>query len=201
MAELKRKVLEHNNETKSSYIPTPVPYTGASALKLALLIPFHAAKMVLLTGILLPGLILFAPVFAVSSYMSSKRVRQALSLPNFKVKARDIMATSKALAALAFTPVLYTVYTLLVLAWLTSWGIQMNLLITSPVLFFLLLRATFVGLWVGEGVVDTFRTFFCLVLLTWPKSAAGLRKRNASYRLLSCEVESFADSLGLEHAG
>lgn len=199
MAELKQKVLERKNEMSSSYILTPVPYTGAGALKLALLISFYAAKMVLLTVILLPGLILFAPVFAVSSHMSSKNVRLALSLPNFKVKARDIMATSKTLAALAFTPVLYTIYTLVLLAWLKSKGMQMNPSIAFPVLFFVLLWATFVGLWIGEGVVDTFRTFVCLVLLTWPKSASGLRKRNANYRPLSYEIESFVDSLSLGH--
>jgi glycerol-3-phosphate O-acyltransferase/dihydroxyacetone phosphate acyltransferase len=137
-------------------------------------------------------------LFALSSYKSSKSVRSALSTPNYKVKARDVMATAKALAAFGLAPVMYAFYSCSITAWLQCQGVITNALGAVPVVLLVLVFLTQLGLWFGEDMVDTIRVFVSLLLLSWPRSAGVLRQRNSRYNLLVCAVEEFAESIGLK---
>ncbi|KAJ1754652.1 Glycerol-3-phosphate/dihydroxyacetone phosphate acyltransferase, partial [Coemansia sp. RSA 1591] len=63
--------------------------------------------------IALPGTVINAPVFVVTSVFSKRKARAALAASTVKVRALDVIATWKILIALVLVPFLYTVYSVL----------------------------------------------------------------------------------------
>ncbi|KAJ2714859.1 Glycerol-3-phosphate/dihydroxyacetone phosphate acyltransferase [Coemansia spiralis] len=66
--------------------------------------------LVIMGLVALPGIVLNAPVFVVTSVVSKRKARAALAASTVKVRARDVIATWKILIALVLVPLLYTLY-------------------------------------------------------------------------------------------
>jgi glycerol-3-phosphate O-acyltransferase / dihydroxyacetone phosphate acyltransferase len=90
---------------------------------------YRVLKLILLTVAVIPGVILFAPVFIASHYISRRKAAEALAASTVKIRANDVIATWKILVGLALCPALDLIYTG-ILVWRTHadrvWGYVPN---------------------------------------------------------------------------
>ncbi|KAK4998795.1 hypothetical protein LTR28_013574, partial [Elasticomyces elasticus] len=118
IANLKKSVLAYNKELFSLNIRDhQVAYAKFSIPKVAFMLLYRLGKLAVLTAGVLPGLVLFAPVFIAGKIISIKKSREALAASSVKIQGRDVMATWKLLVSMALAPVLYTFYTVLLTWW------------------------------------------------------------------------------------
>ena len=152
----------------------------------------------------LPGLVLFAPVFAASKIISIKKSREALAASSVKLQGRDVLATWKLLVALAFAPLLYAWYTALLTWWtyrnrvqgyIPDWVPLWVVIIFSLILF---PSITFAALRIGEIGMDILKSLRPLVLSLNPTSANTLVKLRQKRAKLSIEVTDVINTLGPE---
>ncbi|KAJ1726862.1 Glycerol-3-phosphate/dihydroxyacetone phosphate acyltransferase [Coemansia biformis] len=69
--------------------------------------------LIIMGLVALPGTVLNAPVFVVTSVVSKRKARAALAASTVKVRARDVIATWKIMVALVLVPLLYTLYSVM----------------------------------------------------------------------------------------
>ena len=165
---------------------------------------YRLAKLVVLTVGALPGSILFAPVFAATKIISIKKAREALKASTVKIQGRDVMATWKLLVALAFAPILYQFYVILLVYWIYKdriFGLAPEWLPlwSVPVVGWILFPAiTFAALRFGEVGMDIFKSLRPLLLSLNPSSANTLTKLKNRREQLSIEVTDLINTLGPE---
>ncbi|KAH7355415.1 glycerol-3-phosphate O-acyltransferase [Rhexocercosporidium sp. MPI-PUGE-AT-0058] len=75
--------------------------------------PSNSLPPVILFFLTLPGLLLFGPIFILTSNISRRKTEEALAASSVKVRGNDVMATWKILIAAALSPVFYIFYTIL----------------------------------------------------------------------------------------
>ncbi|TDZ59756.1 putative acyltransferase [Colletotrichum trifolii] len=165
---------------------------------------YRIAKiLVLLVGVL-PGLILFAPVFTASKLISNRKAKQALAASTVKVQGRDVMATWKLLVAIFVAPTLYHFYSAIatykvwqdhlwgvVPEWVPWWS-------TYPVMWLLMVLTTFAALRFGEVGMDILKSLRPLILCLNPASSYNIHQLRTKRAELSIQVTDLMNTLGPE---
>lgn len=202
---LKKSVLNYNKELRYMNIRDhQVEYAKFSIPKVVFLLFYRLAKISILSIGVLPGLVLFAPVFVASKIISIKKSREALAASTVKLQGRDVMATWKLLVALALAPILYNFYTILltywtyrnrvqgyVPEWVPLWGVFLFGYIFFPAI-------TFAALRFGEVGMDIVKSLRPLVLSLNPTSSNAIVKLRETRKQLSAEVTDLINTLGPE---
>ena len=202
---LKKSVNEYNKQLWLLGVRDhQVEYAKFSIPKVVFTLIYRLGKLGVLAIGTLPGLVLFAPVFICSKIISIKKSREALAASTVKLQGRDVMATWKLLVALAFAPILYATYTILLTYWthknrvqgyMPEW-VPLWMVVVFGVFFFP--SITFAALRIGETGMDIVKSLRPLVLSLYPTSANTLQKLREKRTTLSHEVTEVINTLGPE---
>lgn len=202
---LKAAVIDYNKQLKYLNLRDhQVEYAKLSIPKVLMNLVGRILKLAALSIGVLPGLILFAPVFVATKLISIKKSREALAASTVKVQARDVIATWKILVALAFAPLLYTFYTVLLVI-LTyknrvyGWVPESFPLWLIPALGYTVFPTiTFAALRFGEVGMDIVKSLRPLFLCLNPTSTNSLYRLQATRTKLSAQVAELINTLGPE---
>lgn len=205
IVDLKKSVLGYNKQLMMLNVRDhQLEYAKFSVPKVVFTLIYRLTKLVLLTTFVLPGLILFAPIFIAGKLISIKKSREALAASTVKIQARDVMATWKLLVSLALAPTLYTIYTVTLTYWthcnrvqgyMPDW-VPLWMVVIFGYIFFPTI--TFAALRFGEIGMDIFKSMRPLVLSLNPSSGntfVKLRKRRSA---LVAQVTEVINTLGPE---
>jgi glycerol-3-phosphate O-acyltransferase / dihydroxyacetone phosphate acyltransferase len=202
---LKKSVTAYNKQLRYLNLRDhQVEYAKFSIPKVIFLLLYRLAKISVLSIGVIPGLVLFAPVFVASKIISIKKSREALAASTVKLQGRDVMATWKLLVALAFAPILYNFYTILltywtyrnrvqgyVPDWLPLWAVIIFGYVFFPAI-------TFAALRFGEVGMDIVKSLRPLVLSLNPSSSNTIHQLRERRAQLSAEVTDVINTLGPE---
>ena len=202
---LKKSVIAYNKQLLQLNIRDhQVEYAKLSVVKVFLTLVWRVGKLLLLSAGVLPGLILFAPVFIAGKVISIRKSKEALAASTVKIQGRDVMATWKLLVSMAFAPMLYTLYTVL-LTWWTSVNrmrgfvpeiVPLCAVVIFGYIFFPAI--TFAALRFGEIGMDIFKSLRPLIVSLNPASGNTLVKLRRRRAALSVEVTDLINTLGPE---
>ena len=181
-----------------------VEYAKFSIFKVIFTLLYRLGKLGVLAIGTLPGLVLFAPVFAASKLISIRKSREALAASTVKLQGRDVMATWKLLVAMAFAPSLYAMYSIILTWWTYKNRVQGYVPEWVPLWFIpipsitFFVSITFAALRFGETGMDIFKSLPPLVLSLNPTSANTLVQLRKRREFLSHEVTDLINTLGPE---
>lgn len=205
IVKLKKSVNDYNKQLwRLGLRDHQVEYAKFSIIKVVFTLVYRLIKLSIMTIGTLPGLVLFGPVFIATKVISIKKSREALAASTVKLQGRDVMATWKLLVALAFAPLVYALYTVLLTYWtyrnrvqgyVPEW-VPLWLVVCFGVVFFP--SITFAALRIGETGMDIIKSLRPLVLSLNPTSANTLVKLRAWRAHLSEEVTELINTLGPE---
>jgi len=160
--------------------------------------------LLVLSIAVLPGVILFSPVFIASKVISVKKAREALAGSTVKIQGRDVMATWKILVALVLTPTLYHLYSAIltfktyqdriwghVPEWVPFWLVYFG---AWPVM----IAITISALRFGEVGMDIVKSLRPLVVCLNPSSSYNIQQLRARRVELSNKVTDLVFTLGPE---
>ncbi|GAM87824.1 hypothetical protein ANO11243_058520 [Dothideomycetidae sp. 11243] len=115
---LKRAIIDYNRTLMMLNIRDhQVSYAKFPTWKVMAVLLYRVGKLALLSIAVLPGTVLFAPVFIAGKSISIRKSKEALAASSVKIKARDVVATWKLLVAMALAPALYTFYNIILAVW------------------------------------------------------------------------------------
>jgi glycerol-3-phosphate O-acyltransferase/dihydroxyacetone phosphate acyltransferase len=205
IVKLRKSVKDYNTQLRYLNIRDhQVQYAKMSWPKVVLTFFYRLGQLLVLSAGVLPGLILFAPVFIATKIISRQKAKSALAASSVKIQGKDVMATWKLLVSMAFAPVLYNFYTS-VLAykvyqdrlwgrvpdWVPIWAVFLAGWLFFPAI-------TFAALRFGEVGMDIVKSLRPLLLCINPSSSYNidqLRERRAKLR---AEVTEVINTLGPE---
>lgn len=181
-----------------------VEYARFSIPQVIFTLFYRLGKLAVMSVGTLPGLVLFAPIFAASKIISIRKSRSALAASTVKLQGRDVMATWKLLVSLGLAPLLYATYTVLFTWWTYRNRIQgyvpewvpLWLAVIIQMVFFV--SITFAALRFGESGMDILKSLRPLILSLNPSSANTLVKLREKRATLSAEVTDLINTLGPE---
>ncbi|KAJ5632558.1 hypothetical protein N7490_008897 [Penicillium lividum] len=202
---LRKSIVNYNKQLRILGIRDhQVAYAKFSILQVIATLIYRLGKLVLLTIGTLPGLLLFAPVFVATKYLSIKKSKEALAASSVKLQGRDVMATWKLLIALAFAPAVYAFYSAaftywtyrnrvqgFIPEWVPLWMVVMMGMVLFPTI-------TFAALRIGEVGMDIIKSLRPLVLSLNPSSANTLVKLRAKRVALAQQVTDAINTMGPE---
>ncbi|KAK6383269.1 hypothetical protein LTR65_010325 [Meristemomyces frigidus] len=202
---LRKAVLDYNRTLfRLNVRDHQVSYAKFAWYKVIATILYRIAKLAVLSIAVLPGTILFAPVFIAGKTISTLKAKEALAASTVKIRARDVVATWKILVSLALTPILDLFYTILltwwtnknrvggrVPEWMPLWLVAVGGLFFFPAVCFAALRF-------GEIGMDIFKSLRPLVLSLDPTSSNTLVKLRKRRAWLQEQVNDIINELGPE---
>ena len=202
---LRESVKEYNKQLRYLNIRDhQVQYAKLSWPTVVVTFIYRLSKLLVLSAGVLPGLILFAPVFIATKIISRQKAKTALAGSTVKIQGRDVMATWKLLVSLAFAPVLYNLYTSLlaykvyqdrlwgrVPDWVPIWAVFLAGWIFFPAI-------TFAALRFGEVGMDILKSLRPLVLCIDPSSSYNIHQLRERRAELSSQVTNVINTLGPE---
>lgn len=153
--------------------------------------------LVLSVGVI-PGLILFSPVFVTTKYISIQKAKTALAGSTVKIAGRDVMATWKIMVAIFLAPAVYNFYCI-IFAYTRGWGYAPDWLrwwavfIIGWIIFPLI---TFAALRFGEIGMDIAKSLRPLVLALSPTSSYSIQRLRQRREELANEVVLVINDLG-----
>lgn len=205
IVELQKSVAEYNKQLRYLNIRDhQVQYAKLSWPKVVVTFFYRVAKLLLLSAGVLPGLILFAPVFIATKRISHQKAKEALAGSTVKIQGKDVIATWKMLVSLAVAPVLYNLYTC-ILAYLVGkhrlWGYVPEWVPIWAVYFFgwvFFPAITFAALRFGEVGMDIVKSLRPLALCINPTSSYSLQSLKQRREELSAQVTHLINTLGPE---
>jgi len=181
-----------------------ISYAKFSSPRVVLTLLYRLGKLATLSIAVLPGTVLFAPVFIAGKVISIKKSREALAASSVKIKARDVVATWKLLVAMALAPALYTFYTVLLTVWtyknriggrVPDWVPLSAIVISGYIVF---PAITFASLRFGEVGMDIVKSLRPLVLSLNPGSGNIMHRLRLRRARLVEEVTDVINELGPE---
>lgn len=165
---------------------------------------YRVAKLLVLSAGVLPGLLLFSPVFILSRYISHKKAKTALAASTVKIQGRDVIATWKLLVSLGFAPCLYGFYTFITVwkvykdryygivpEWVPLWLVCVAGFIFFPAI-------TFAALRFGEVAMDILKSLRPLALCINPRSSYSINELRKRREELSAQVTDVINTIGPE---
>lgn len=202
---LKQQVLAYNKKLMMLNIRDhQVEYAKFSIHKVVFMLVYRFSKLVLLSIGVLPGLILFAPVFIAGKSISIKKSKEALAASTVKIQAKDVVATWKLLVSMALAPLLYNFYTILLTWWTYRNRIQGHMPESVPLwavvvfgyIFFPTI--TYAALRFGEVGMDILKSLRPLALSLNPSSSNTLHKLRVMRADLVRDLNDVINELGPE---
>lgn len=205
LVDLRDAVKDYNTRLKYLNLRDhQVQYAKMSVPKVVFTLLYRVAKLAVLFLGVLPGLVLFSPVFIATKAISRKKAKQALAGSTVKIQGKDVMATWKLLVAMAFAPTLYHVYSVLVTAktyqdrffgvvpgWAPLWLVYV-------LSFAAMIAITFAALRFGEVGMDIFKSLRPLVCCLLPTSDFSIHTLRVQRAELSERVTDLINTLGPE---
>jgi len=202
---LRQDVLDYNRTLFGLNIRDhQVGYAKIAWYKVVFLLVWRVLKLLTLSVAVLPGTILFAPVFIAGKVISIRKSKEALAASSVKIRARDVIATWKILVTLALTPILDVTYTSLLTWWtyynrvggrVPSW-IPLKAIYIFGLFFF---PATcFMALRFGEIGMDIVKSLRPLFLSINPSSSNSLLKLAQRRENLTTRINNLVNELGPE---
>lgn len=181
-----------------------VQYAKLSSYTMFFLFFVRLLKLALLVIAVLPGLVLFSPIFVGAKLYSIKKAREALAGSTVKIQGRDVMATWKILVSMGLAPIMYNMYAVLVTLKFRSdrlWGympewINWYMVYAAAWVFFATI--TFAALRFGEVGMDIIKSLRPLVLCLNPASSFSIQQLKERREQLSQEVTDVINTLGPE---
>ncbi|KAH8155326.1 uncharacterized protein LAJ45_00336 [Morchella importuna] len=202
---LRESVTEYNRQLRLLGLRDhQVEYAKFSVFRVVFTLIYRIGKLVVLALGALPGFILFGPVFIATKIISRRKAVEALKASTVKVQGKDVMASWKLLVALAFAPVLYNFYVVILCYWTYSHRVFGLMPDWVPIIFvaifgwILFPTITFAALRFGEIGMDIFKSLRPLVLSLNPTSANTIVKLRQRRAKLSIEVTDLINTLGPE---
>ncbi|EER23533.1 glycerol-3-phosphate O-acyltransferase, putative [Coccidioides posadasii C735 delta SOWgp] len=202
---VKKSVMEYNKQLWLLGVRDhQVEYAKFSFIKVITTLIYRLVKLAVMAIGTLPGLILFAPVFVATKTISRKKSKEALAASSVKIQGRDVMATWKLLVALAFAPILYLFYTVVLTYWTYYNRVQGYVPGWVPLWVVVLFgfgffpSITFAALRIGEVGMDIIKSLRPLVLSLNPTSANTLHKLRIRRAELSEQVTTLINTFGPE---
>ncbi|KAI5267156.1 hypothetical protein E4T47_08117 [Aureobasidium subglaciale] len=202
---LKKSILAYNKELMMLNIRDhQVSYAKFSIIKVVLTLFYRLGKLLVLAVAVLPGLVLFAPVFITGKVYSIKKSREALAASTVKIQGRDVMATWKLLVSLVVAPLLYNIYNIILAIWthynriggrVPNWVPLWAVFAFGYILF---PAITFAALRFGEVGMDIAKSLRPLILSLGPWSGNTLIKLRAKRASLAEQVTEVINELGPE---
>lgn len=202
---LKKDVMKYNKELLALNLRDhQVEYARMPFYKVIFFLLYRISKLLLLSIGVLPGLVLFAPVFITGKLISINKAKEALANSNVKIKARDVVATWKLLVSMALAPALYTFYTVIVTFW--TWKSRINGRVPNWVPLWVMVlfgyiffpSITYAALRFGEIGMDIFKSLRPLVLCLNPTSGNAIVKLRKKRAALAADVTDLINTLGPE---
>ncbi|KAI9654455.1 MAG: hypothetical protein M1831_005421 [Alyxoria varia] len=203
--DLKKGILKYNKQLMALNVRDhQLAYAKFSILHVVGMLLYRLGKLMVLSAGVLPGLILFAPIFVAGKAISMKKSREALAASTVKIQARDVMATWKLLVSLALAPTLYTLYTIILAFWtyynrvqgIVPPGVPLWTMFVAGFVFFPAI--TFAALRFGEIGMDIAKSLRPLVLALLPSSGNTLVKLRKWREELAHQVTALINQLGPE---
>ncbi|TVY37072.1 putative acyltransferase [Lachnellula subtilissima] len=187
MKQLKESVKKYNEQLRLLGINDhQVEYARFSIVQVVSTLFFRVGKISILAIGTVPGLVLFAPVFIVSKVYSHRKSKQDLKASTVKLQGHDVMASWKVLISVAFAPLLYALYTIVLTYWFYHNRIQgcapewiaekVPIWILILLELALFISITFAALLIGEVGMDILKSLRPLVLCLNPTSANTLAR-------------------------
>ena len=202
---LRKDVLDYNKQLfRLSIRDHQVGYSKHPWYRVVFLLVWRVFKLASLSIAVLPGTILFAPVFIAGKIISLKKAKEALAASSVKIRARDVIATWKILVTLAFTPILDITYTSILTWWVyynriggrvPEW-IPLKLVAIVGLIFFP--AVCFMALRFGEVGMDVFKSLRPLFLSINPGSSNILVKLTHRRENLTERINDLINELGPE---
>lgn len=134
----------------------------------------------------LPGLVLFSPIYFVTSYVSYSKARQALKGSSVKISGRDVVvilvmffnikATWKILTAIFVVPVCIFCYSLLAYLITNSFDFTMSAIFFTPI-------ASLITLLVSDIAFESLLRIYPLILSLSSKTRITLIRKSLSHRI------------------
>ncbi|OTA62425.1 hypothetical protein K449DRAFT_330221 [Hypoxylon sp. EC38] len=201
--DLMNDVKDYNNQLRYLNIKDhQVNYATMDLPTVIFTLLYRVAKLLVLSIGVIPGLVLFAPVFIASKIISHRKAKEALAASSVKIQGRDVMATWKLLVAMAFAPILYNFYSIILAVkvyqdhlwgyvpeWVPYWLVFIGGWIVFPAI-------TFAALRFGEVGMDILKSLRPLVLCISPTSSNSLHKLRERRAELSEKVVKVINDLG-----
>jgi glycerol-3-phosphate O-acyltransferase/dihydroxyacetone phosphate acyltransferase len=205
IVELKGAVLDYNRQLRYLGLRDhQVQYARMSLPRVVAKFLYRIVTLLALSIAVLPGVVLFSPVFIASKVISIKKAREALAGSTVKIQGRDVMATWKILVALVLTPTLYHVYSIALTAktyqdrmwgrvpeWVPLWVVYFG---AWP----LMIAITMASLRFGEVGMDIFKSLRPLVVCLNPQSSYNIQQLRTRRADLSERVTDLIMTLGPE---
>ncbi len=202
---LQKSVKEYNKQLRYLNLRDhQVQYAKMSWPKVVVTFFYRLGKLLVLSAGVLPGLILFAPVFIATKVISRQKAKTALAGSTVKIQGRDVMATWKLLVSMAFAPILYNFYTSLlaykvyqdrlwgrVPEWVPIWAVFVAGWIFFPAI-------TFAALRFGEVGMDIIKSLRPLIMCINPSSSYNIQQLRERRAELSKQVTDLINTLGPE---
>lgn len=202
---LKKSVLKYNRELLSLNIRDhQVEYAKLPYIKVFFTLIYRLFKIAFLLIGVLPGLVLFAPVFIAGKVISIKKSKEALAASTVKIQARDVMATWKLLVSMALAPALYNFYNILLAIWCYKNRIQGYVPQWVPIWAIFILgwvvfpAITYAALRFGEIGMDIVKSLRPLFVALSPAHGSLLVKLREKRNALAAEVTDAINTLGPE---
>ncbi|KAK4219921.1 glycerol-3-phosphate O-acyltransferase 1 [Rhypophila decipiens] len=205
IVKLQKSVKEYNKQLRYLNLRDhQVQYAKMSWPIVVLIFLYRLGKLLLLSVGVLPGLVLFAPVFIAAKVISIQKAKTALAGSTVKIQGKDVMATWKLLISLAVAPVLYGFYSTLlsykvyqdrlwghVPDWVPIWMVFAAGWVFFPTI-------TFAALRFGEVGMDIFKSLRPLILCINPTSSYNIHQLRERRAELSAQVTEVINTLGPE---
>ncbi|KAG8530947.1 uncharacterized protein KY384_004304 [Bacidia gigantensis] len=203
--DLKKSVNEYNKQLwRLGVRDHQVEYARFSVIKVVVSLFYRSGKLAVLALGTVPGLFLFAPVFAASKLISIKKSREALAASTVKLEGRDVIATWKLLVSMALAPSLYAFYSAVLTYWTYKNRVQGYVPLWVPLWFVpipsivFFISITFAALRFGEIGMDIFKSLRPLILSLNPSSANTLVRLRKRREVLAEKVTDMINTLGPE---
>jgi glycerol-3-phosphate O-acyltransferase / dihydroxyacetone phosphate acyltransferase len=165
---------------------------------------YRLGKLLIISILSLPGVLLFSPVFIGTKMISNKKAKEALAASTVKIQGRDVMATWKLLVAIALAPTFYNFYSI-VITWKHYqdgiWGLLpqwVPLWVVFVSAWTIMIGLTFAALRTGEVGMDILKSMRPLVLCLSPTSSFNIQELRAQRAELSSQVTDLINTLGPE---
>ncbi|CAK7200009.1 Glycerol-3-phosphate/dihydroxyacetone phosphate acyltransferase [Sporothrix eucalyptigena] len=184
-----------------------VNYARMPWWKVVALFIFRLGQLFVLSIAVLPGLLLFSPIFVATKLYSRRKAAEALAGSSVKIQGRDVMATWKLLVSMALAPLLYNFYCVLfvikfgsdrlwgyVPAWAAEapwWSVFLTGWIVFPAI-------TFAALRFGEVGMDIVKSLRPLILCMNPSSSYNIQRLRERRAGLQKQVTDLINTLGPE---
>ncbi|KIH92343.1 glycerol-3-phosphate O-acyltransferase [Sporothrix brasiliensis 5110] len=184
-----------------------VNYARMPWWKVVALFIFRLSQLFVLSIAVLPGLLLFSPIFVATKLYSRRKAAEALAGSSVKIQGRDVMATWKLLVSMALAPLLYNFYCVLFVikfgsdrlwGYVPAWAAEAPWWLVFLTGWIVFPAITFASLRFGEVGMDIVKSLRPLILCMNPSSSYNIHRLRERRAGLQKQVTDLINTLGPE---